>query len=69
MNTQVEWSGLESKKFPGTRMHINPPTPKETPHPLFTMLGKRKYEKKETPTYEWKPSIKVVGPVDHTNDK
>jgi len=64
-----EWQGQQSKKFTSNRKHVEPIQSKEVPHPIYTMFGKRHFEKKETPTYEWRPSLKVVGPVDHSNDK
>jgi hypothetical protein len=39
------------------------------PHPLYSIHSRRHFEKKETPTYEWKPSIRTVPPVDHSNDR
>jgi hypothetical protein len=50
-------------------MHVEPIVAKEIPHPLFTMYGKRHYEKEETPTYEWRSSIKRVEPIDHKDDR
>mgnify|MGYP001597445335 CR=1 FL=1 len=42
--------------------------PKEIPHPLYSMFGKRHFDKKITPTYEWRPCMKALLPVDHTHD-
>lgn len=50
-------------------MHLEPITPKEVPHPLYSMFGKRHFAKDKTPTYEWKPCMKPVQPIDHSNDK
>jgi hypothetical protein len=33
------------------------------------MYGRRHYSKDETPTYEWKPTIRKVDPVSHENDR
>lgn len=51
-------------------MHLEPIKPtKEVAHPLFTMYGRKHYAKSETPTYEWRPTIKKVDPVGHENDR
>lgn len=64
-----EWSGQAPCKFKTNKQHTEPIVPKETPHPLYSMFGKRHILQNESPTYEWKPSIKVIQPVDHSNDK
>ena len=64
-----EWKGQHSAKFTTSRKHVKPITPKEQPHPLYSINSRRHFDRKETPTYEWKPSIKTVSPQSHANDK
>ena len=64
-----EWNGQTSHKFPKERRHVEAPKPKEVPHPLFSMNGRRHFETNPSKTQEWKSHNKHVGPVDHTNDK
>ena len=66
---QEEWQGQTSQKFTTNKRHVEPIVPKEVPHPLYSMCSKRHFSPEPTPTYEWKPSIKVVDPVDHSNDR
>ena len=40
-------------------MHVPEPKFKEVPHPLYSINGKRHYEKPLSNTYDWKPSIRV----------
>ncbi len=64
-----EWKGQKSEKFGSNKKHIQPITPKEIPHPLYSMFGKKHYHKGPTPTYEWRSSVRKLDPVDHANDR
>ena len=69
INLNEEWKGASSAKFTTSRKHIPPIVAKEVAHPLYSMYGRRHYADSETPTYEWKPTIRTVPPVNHDQDR
>ena len=65
----MEWAGQTSCKFTSSKKILGAPESKPTPHPLYTIMSKRHYNHNPTPEQQFKPCLKMVQPVDHSQDK
>ena len=61
-----EWEGAKSAKFTTVKKHLPPPQPnRDGPHPLFNMGGRKHYEGKRAPEWEFKAQRTRITPIDH----
>ena len=65
---QKEWPGAKSAKFTTVKKHLTPYQPDNGPHPLFNMGGRKHYEDKRAPEWEFKPTRSAVKTIDHEKD-
>jgi hypothetical protein len=64
-----EWNGKFSAKFTGGKRMIEQPDNKGAAHPIYSIPSKRHFNKPLSEEYQFKPTIKLIGAIDHENDK
>ena len=65
----IEWQGAKSAKFTTGKKHLAPAQPINGPHPLFNMGGRAHYENKRCEEWSFKPTKKVMVPINHEIEK